>query len=116
MLRLIRVRPSQCKLGLELIQLTACLRVPLSCLDVGQSLVGGGTDRLDAARCKVSTCDRIASVVAQGAGKKVPVADADIPQHVPCELVRNALPPALASRLLQVPPLPPWGQPRGCQM
>ena len=43
------------------------------------------------------------------------MADEDIPQHVPCELVRNALPPALAARLLRVPHLPPCAEPQGCR-
>lgn len=38
----------------------------------------------------------------QADGKKHAVADLDIWRHVPCELVRNALPKALATKLLQV--------------
>ena len=43
-------------------------------------------------------------VVVQGPRKKVHLADEQIPLHAPCELVRNALKPALATRLLQARP------------
>lgn len=41
----------------------------------------------------------------QAPGRKLPVTDDELPQHAPCELIRNALPAALATQLLQVPPL-----------
>jgi len=39
--------------------------------------------------------------VQQGPGRKLPVTDDELPQHAPCELIRNALPTALATQLLQ---------------